>query len=295
MDTKRCVFCDRIVPVRTIGQYEQFIGCLCAPGGQYHLLAESYDWYYALDYTTKREMFPIISAYIRELTEMEETVELSAEDLDKIRHSSRLPQTIEEKGEKLLQHLYRQSGGTDKPVVIHKLAESFNITYSLNLQEMVYIIEKLKEEELLERRGSTFVLTPKGIRTAKAGMAGQKLKPCCVLLSEELGQEWANNVLPKMYQCGYSPQLAEPLDGTGGISAQQLASSKLIIADLTGHRPEVYWAAGYAQGLQIPVIWTVHRSAAGQIRSNPGHIRPIVWEDGGQLAALLQQRLTAAS
>lgn len=291
METKRCVFCDRLVPVKTIGQFDQYVGCNCSPAGYYSLQSGSYEWYYSLDYATKREMFPLISAYIREMTENDETVELTAGDLDKIKTSERLPRSIEEKGEKLLQHLYRQSGGTGRPVIIHKLAESYNITYSLNLQEMIYIIEKLKEEGMLERSGATFTLTPKGFQTAKAGMDGKKLKPCCVLLPADLEQDWANNVLPLVYQCGFTPQLAEK----DADPAQFLAGSKLVIADLTEQAPEVYWAAGYAQGRKIPVIWTIHRSSAEQYRTRTSHIRPIVWDNAGELGTLLQQRLLTVS
>lgn len=295
METKRCVFCDRVVPVKTLGQFDQYIGCNCTPAGSYGLAAESYDWYRDLNYAVKREMFPLISAYIRELTENDENVQLTAADLENIRNSPRLPQTVEEKGEKLLQHLYRQSGGTTKPVVMHQLAESYNITYSLNLQEMVYIIEKLKEEEKLERAGSTITLTIKGKLAAEAGIGGKKLKPCCVLLAEEWEQEWANSVLPKVYQCGYSPEISDAAaSGQTGFSAEQFAGNKLLIADLSGRNPEVYWAAGYAQGLQIPVIWTIHSSAADEQISKSGFIRPIVWEDASQLGALLQQRLNAS-
>ena len=38
----------------------------------------------------------------------------------------------------------------------------------------------------------------------------------------------------------------------------QIRKSKFMIADLTGYRGGVYWEAGFAEGLGIPVIYTCH-------------------------------------
>ena len=73
---------------------------------------------------------------------------------------------------------------------------------------------------------------------------------------------------------------------------QQIADSKLIIADLTGQSPEVYFAAGYALGLNIPVIWTVNSSDADNLSVQVQEIRPLVWDSADELAVILQQRLT---
>ncbi|QAY65991.1 hypothetical protein [Paenibacillus protaetiae] len=293
MPTKRCVFCDRIVPVKTRGEYDEYWGCICAPEGSYSLLRDDYDWYNGRDYGDKRTVFPIISAYIRELTDIGQPVQLASDDWDRIVNSGRCPQTVEDKGDKLLHYLYRQTNGQAAPVVMHKLAESYNITYSMNLQELIYIVEQLKEGGLLERAGSTFTLTDKGKLRAEATINGKRLKPCTVLLPDELEQEWASEVLPKVHQCGYAPQVMDMASAEGD-SELHLSSSKLVIAELTGNLPSVYWTAGYAEGLHIPVIWTVHRSAAGSASNGISHIRPIVWEDASQLGALLQQRILAS-
>ena len=33
----------------------------------------------------------------------------------------------------------------------------------------------------------------------------------------------------------------------------------LVVADFTGHRGGVYFEAGFARGLGIPVVWTCHK------------------------------------
>lgn len=295
MQKKLCVFCSEIVPIESKGEHDRYVGCHCSPDGFYSLLRDSYDPIRAFPHHTKRQLFPIISAYIRELTDCDERVTLSIEDLETIRNSPRIPVTIEEKGSRLLQYLYRHSEGPGDPVVINPLSQSFNLTYSPNLQELVYIIEKLREEQLIVRESVTFRLTEQGWSEAAARAGGRKLKSCFVLLSDDvdLCAEWSERLLPKLEQCGYQPRLFNhPGTDNADNSMQQISESKLIIADLTNHSPEVYFGAGYALGINIPVIWTVNRSHAGKLFVQTQQIRPIVWDTAEELAAVLQQRLS---
>ncbi|EXX88467.1 hypothetical protein BG53_00345 [Paenibacillus darwinianus] len=296
MDTKRCLFCDQIVPTETNGGYDWYIGCYCSPVGRYGLLSDSYETYYTLPLASKRRLDPLFSAYIRELTDCGETVRLTAEDIDTLEHSPRIPATIDGKANRLLQYLHRHCGAAYEPVVIHPLAVSYNLTYSMNLQELIYIIEMLKERELIERSGSTFRLTKTGWLEAVATAEGRNAKPCLILVpdDEEKRNEWGERVIPSIAQCGYAARL-NPRGGTaesGTFDYREIAQSKLLLADLSGHAPEVYFAAGYALGLQIPVIWTLKRREADARMVRSELIRPILWDEPEELAALLQQRLS---
>lgn len=296
MEKKRCLFCSEIVQIEEKGMHDHYLGCYCAPGASYSLLRDSYNTINAFSYQIKSKRFPIVSAYIREQTDCGEAVMLSIEDLATIENSPNIPVTIEEKEGRLLQYLYRHSDGPDDPVVIHPLSQSYNLTYSPNLQELVYIIEKLKEERLIIREGMTFMLTEKGWSEAAARAGGRKLKSCFVLLSDcaDTRSEWSTSVFPKIEQCGYLPRLFHQSDMNSreNHSIELLSDCKLIIADLSKLSPEVYFAAGYALGKNIPVIWTVNRSSADELFVQSHPIRPFVWDTTEELAEMLQQRLS---
>lgn len=123
----------------------------------------------------------------------------------------------------------------------------------------------------------------------------EKLVPCSVLISdeEELRAEWLQMLLPKIEQYGYQPRLLtqENTQNSEKCSLELIAGSKLVIADLTAPSPEVYFVAGYALGLKIPVIWIMKSSDAGKLPVRIEEIRPIVWNTAEELAAILQQRL----
>lgn len=290
------MFCDAIVPIEREGEYDRYLGCSCSPGGHYDLHMDSYEVINALPHPAKRDLLHIISAYIREKTDCGEAVYLSAGDLEPIAGSPKTPVTIEDKGSRLLQFLYRHSDAPGHPVMIHPLSSSYNLTYSPNLQELVYIIDKLATEQLLIREGMNFQLTQQGWNEAAASAGGKKLKPCCVLLGgdEEQYSLWQDNLLPVIGQYGYLPEIlrhpARP--ESGQYTLGQLAESRLIVADLTGRPAGVYFAAGYALGLDIPVIWTVHSSSAAQLDVQLQDIRPLVWDTAEELAVLIRQKLT---
>ncbi|RKN71901.1 hypothetical protein [Paenibacillus ginsengarvi] len=295
MDTKRCVFCDKIVPVKQKADYYSFIGCLCAPGESYKLRADSYELYASLSHQTKHLLFPIVSAYIRELIDCEEPVSLTFEDLETIRSSPRVPVTIEAKADKLLQYFRRQAKGPNETVVIRQLGDHYNLTYSPNLQELVHIIEKLRDEQLLERTGASFKLTEKGWQEAEAKAEGKRLMPCAVIVPglEEKRKEWSMTIFPKLQQCGYIPSMIEysKLNKVGDSAFQTIAESKLLVADLSGDCADIYFAAGYALGQEVPVLISVQRSEAERLAIKSSQMRPIVWEQTEELADKLQQRL----
>ncbi|AWB44655.1 hypothetical protein DCC85_10755 [Paenibacillus sp. CAA11] len=297
MIKKQCLFCDEIVPTKPDGDYDRYIGCSCSQGGFYRLQRDSYTAIHSLPYQKKRDMFHLVSAYIRELTDADETVTLSDSDLEPIVNSSRIPVSIEDKGNRLLQYLYRHSEGPMDPVVIRPLSSNYNLTYSHNLQELVYIIDKLISEKLILREGMTFKLTEEGWREASAAAGGRVLKPCFVLMpnKEDVRTEWQDRLFPKIEQSGYLPRIQTHLDqpNRDKSTLEQIADSKLVIADLTGQASEVYFAAGYALGLDIPVIWTVNRNDADRRICPVQDIRPIVWDTIDELGIMLQQKLSS--
>ncbi|MEK3760329.1 hypothetical protein MKZ07_17995 [Paenibacillus sp. FSL P4-0338] len=292
MQKKHCAFCDQIVRITADGEYDQYIDCACSPGGSYSLLRDSYESILALSFQQKRDMLHLISGYIREKTDCGEKVILAFSDLEEIVNAPNIPVTAEVKGDRLLQYLYRHCSGPGEPVVIHPLSRSYNLTYSPNLQELVYIIDRLQNEDLLVREGMSFILTPLGWEEAVATTGGRTLQQCTVLLpdDEKLQAEWQDKLWAKIEQFGYLPRLlANKNEAANSLVA--VADCKLVIADLTGQSAEVYLAAGYALGLNIPVIWTVRGDEADKLRIHLQEIRPLVWGTAEELMVLLQQEL----
>ncbi|MBM7563279.1 hypothetical protein [Paenibacillus sacheonensis] len=295
LDMKRCLFCESLVQVKHKGGSEWFMNCLCSPSGAYGLKDDSYEPFRQLSYADKRSVFPILSAYIREMSDREEIVVISFDEREAILQSPLIPLTTEEKGLRLLRYLHRHADGPNEPVVINQFSQSFNLTYSLNLQELVYIAEKLKEDGMIERIGSTFRLTEKGWLEADSNASGKSYKPCFVLLpvgEDGMAQDWTETVFPRLLQLGYAPKLfsyggpRSVADTPVQEAMQEMLKCQLVIADITAPEAETWMYAGYAIGNEIPVAWTCRSKSSAD--SQPAGVRPIVWDDAEQLAGQLQ-------
>ena len=84
-----------------------------------------------------------------------------------------------------------------------------------------------------------------------------------------------------------------------------IRQSRIVVADFTcekfireGHtecegRPNanVHYEAGFAHGLDVPVIYTCHESCKGYLRFDTRQINHIFWQDSSDLARQLQERL----
>ncbi|GIP23804.1 hypothetical protein [Paenibacillus sp. J22TS3] len=294
MARKQCLFCDGIVSIVTEGEYDRFVSCHCSPTGDYLLERGSYNSIQALPYQDKRQILHVVSAYIREMSGAGKKVRITAEGLNDIMNSPEIPVTIEDKAGRLLLYLYKNSGAPDDPVVIRPLSHSFNLTYSPNLQELVFIIDRLVSEGSISREGGTFKLTAKGWKEAEARAGGRKLKSCSVIMPEGgLTVDWQEKVLPRLEQCGYQPHIwREEVDASLDISPVELIHERqLVVADVTKPSPDVYYAAGIAAGSKVPVIWTARQSEYEPLPAHANHIRPLVYQSAEDLAEKLQQKL----
>ena len=72
-----------------------------------------------------------------------------------------------------------------------------------------------------------------------------------------------------------------------------IKSSRAVIADCTGNRTAVYYEAGYAMGMKIPVIWTCKEDQVGNICFDVSQHPFILWNTPEELADKIVKRLKA--
>jgi nucleoside 2-deoxyribosyltransferase len=73
----------------------------------------------------------------------------------------------------------------------------------------------------------------------------------------------------------------------------EISRSGLVIADVTGQNQGVYFEAGYAMGLNIPVIWTCNENEKSEIHFDIRQYNTILWSDEDDLRERLTKRITA--
>lgn len=70
-----------------------------------------------------------------------------------------------------------------------------------------------------------------------------------------------------------------------------IKSSKIVISDFTGQRNSVYFEAGFAMGLKIPVIWTCKEDDKEKVAFDTRQYPHIFWSDEQDLAEKLKFRI----
>lgn len=71
----------------------------------------------------------------------------------------------------------------------------------------------------------------------------------------------------------------------------KLKSSRIVIADFTNHRNSVYFEAGYAMGMNIPIIWTCQEGHEDEMSFDTRQFPHILWKDENDLAKQVIDRI----
>jgi len=130
-----------------------------------------------------------------------------------------------------------------------------------------YMLEEVLERELqfLVSLGSgTWRLTAKALLHLE-GLPNQNSKVgfCAMWFSEEVKPLWTQVIEPAIRLSGYEPLRIDSKQHNGKIDDEIMASirsARFVVADFTGNRGGVYYEAGFAHGLGLPVIFMCRQS-----------------------------------
>jgi nucleoside 2-deoxyribosyltransferase len=97
-------------------------------------------------------------------------------------------------------------------------------------------------------------------------------------------------------RAGYESVRVDRVEHVGKIDDEiiaQIRRSRFVVADFTGHRAGVYFEAGFAMGLNLPVIWSCRRDHIDELHFDIRQFNCIDWTDPDELADRLQKRIEA--
>ena len=97
---------------------------------------------------------------------------------------------------------------------------------------------------------------------------------------------------------GYEPYRVQsdtkPSDETERTSWKSMQDSRFVIFDLSDtDRGRVFHQAGWAEGLEVPTVYTCHKSRQDHVHAGIQHHRLLVWDSAANLAQKLQAYLEA--
>ena len=115
--------------------------------------------------------------------------------------------------------------------------------------------------------------------------------------AKEMDAAWIEGFEPGIRDTKFfEPVRVQDIEHAGKIDnliIAEIRTSGLLVADFTGHRPSVYYEAGFAGGLGIPVIWCCREDQIGDVHFDIRQYNHVVWTDPGDLREKLKNRILA--
>lgn len=206
-------------------------------------------------------------------------------------YNSIITKTIPNENDK---HPYQVFENTAK-----KLLPIFSIGRIIDNREFNYIVENylIEEKKYLSRIPT--MITPKGwayIETLKQRKPNSKKAFVAMWFGDEMKKTCDDFIFPAIQEAGFDPIRIDNKEHNNDINDEiigEIRSSRFIVADFTGNRGGVYYEAGFANGLKIPVIHMCKKEELKKVHFDVNHRNIIDWKSGEELYERLLNRIKA--
>ena len=228
-----------------------------------------------------------------------DTVPIITSDVLKQIASRPLP-SVAERAERLLLEAVRDQERLGAQVNIND-PRFIATTYSVDVGEVGFLLKLLSEQGLMNAvaMGGHCEVTPSGYMTV------DELTRKPTLSDKGFVAMWFDAGLEAAYEdgfqvgilnAGYDPVRIDRVEHINRIDDEIIAhikSASFVVADFTGHRGGVYFEAGFAYGLDLPVIWSCRKDDMDDLHFDIRQYNCIDWETPEELALRLQRRIEA--
>jgi nucleoside 2-deoxyribosyltransferase len=257
----------------------------------------------------------LISGYIREMNENGyKDILITPDNINNYYDSPLIPQTIAEKIDKLILYLGKKTEYLHQSIAVDRWHE-MSICYAANSEELNEIIKVLTDEGILyvpsELSDTSLSLTFKGIQQANHLLKDHNPSNkvfVAMWFDDKMQSAYDDAIRPAIEESGeFTPVRVDNIQHNNDITDEIIAGikeSRFIVADLSGNRGGVYYEAGFAKGLDKPVVFTCRRdwfdgseggdgNAKEKVHFDVNHQNIIVWESNEELRKMLVDRIRA--
>ena len=180
-------------------------------------------------------------------------------------------------------------------------------TECINMDDLSVLMDHLEETRLIKISGDDKV---KGCNLTVAGYARlAELEKTNVVSSRAFVAMWFDPSMHDVWEggfkiaireAGYKPIRIDQREHVNKICDEivaEIRKARFVVADFThggsGVRGGVYYEAGFAHGLDIPVIFTCRADMLNEIHFDTRQFNHITWEDPEELKKKLADRIAA--
>ena len=216
------------------------------------------------------------------------------------RVESLAPRNVAEKLVRVLDYLKLKTGHPGQRVDIHHEMD-YPIAFCQNGEELQYLLDHLRGMEFVGGEAGIgeelAVLTPKGwaYLEAQAG-ANRDSRQAFVAMSfkPEFAPIFAQGIEPAESETGFKMVRVDSEEHNEKIDDRIMVlirRSRFLVADVTVPSPGVYFEAGYALGMHLPVIWTCQADQQDDCHFDTRQFNHIFWKNTDELREKLTRRI----
>ncbi len=242
-----------------------------------------------------------------------ESPEITYETIEQIERQKPLP--VHERADSLLRYFQQKSPFISSAVlcrlndpVDHIFQETLAWSESTSEDEVYYLLQYLGERGWVNKETAKgpfprIILTGDGYARL-AEMATKQVNSSqgfvAMWFDDTMKSAYIDGIEPGIEDAGYKPLRIDKKDHINKIDDEIIAEirrSRFVVADFThgdsGPRGGVYYEAGFAHGLNIPVFFTCHKDKMNEIHFDTQQYNHIDWTTPEELRKRLAVRISA--
>jgi hypothetical protein len=183
------------------------------------------------------------------------------------------------------------------------------LTESLTDEEVIAFLEMLEAMGWLVHLHRLSIENPRFSLTSQGWLKVEELTIrlpdssqafVAMWFNDETTAAYINGIAPAITASGYRPVRIDKKEHINKVDDEIIAEirrSKFLVADFTCEKNKVrggvYFEAGFAMALPIPVIWTCSKDSISDLHFDTRQYNHIVWETPEELCGLLKARIGA--
>ena len=269
---------------------------------------------YLWDMKPRDEVIPyphLLGGFLHETNNRERPDNLTEKRVEQILQSPLIPKTSIQKLDKILLSLYKSGEGFAIEFNSQDLTPTMGyVQTQVELSKMLDALCELGyiKSTLMYIDGERYTITIKGLERAESLLTEQNFSKRAFIamrFSDDLKEVRDKSIKPACEACGFEAYTVDEEEHVGDITDKIISgikTSRFVIADFTYNNPGVYYEAGYAKGLGIPVIktckkeWFESKDEKGEknrLHFDVEHDNMILWENAEDLRQRLESRIQA--
>jgi nucleoside 2-deoxyribosyltransferase len=300
MAYKNCFFCNSPIIYINTSINDNLVECkICGKYSFSHINEDQFE-----DNKSNKKFIDdkyLISSFLRENFENDKIINLKDFHLLNMIDYIKKPKNPIESIDKIILFI-NSKVKTPYEYYTFELKYDYSIVFARNEQEFkYYLLSSLKPEinflESNQNNGYRLSLNGwKRLDDIQNKIIDSKKAFVAMWFDDGMDNYYINGIKKALENTGYIPIRVKELQHNEKIDDKIIAEIKksgLFIADFTGHRGGVYFEAGFALGLNIPVIWCCKKDHLKDIHFDTRQYNHIIWENENDLYEKLLDRIEA--